>query len=109
MLLQIQDTAEIVRQAGEVKPGDYSGYTFAVVLLVVMLLVSLTALKKLWDENKILQTSAVTRAEKMTESLIMATNAQERAFDKVAEKLERQMERLDHQADLLKEIKTLKS
>jgi BarA-like signal transduction histidine kinase len=109
MLLQITDTAEIVRQAGDVKPGDYSGYTFAVVLLVVMLLLTLAALKKLWDENKILQTSAVTRAEKMTESLIMATNAQERAFDKVAEKLERQIERLDHQADLLKEIKTLKS
>jgi hypothetical protein len=102
MLLQIQDTAEIVRQAGEVKPGDYSGYTFAVVLLVVMLLVSLTALKKLWDENKILQTSAVTRAEDMTKSLIQATNAQERAFEKVAEKLE-------HQTELLKEIKALKA
>ena len=102
MLLQITDTAEIVKQAGDVKPGDYSGYTFAVVLLVVMLLLTLAALKKLWDENKILQTSAVTRAEDMTKSLIQATNAQERAFEKVADKLETPTE-------LLKEIKALKS
>ena len=102
MLLQIQDTAEIVRQAGEVKPGDYSGYTFAVVILTIMLAGTIAALRSLWKENKLLQTAAVTRAEDMTKSLITATNAQERAFDKVVEKLE-------HQTDLLKEIKAMKA
>jgi len=101
MTLQI-DPGTIMGEAGKVQPGDYSGYTFAVVLLVVILLVSLAAIKKLWDENKILQNSAVTRAEDMTKSLIQATNAQERAFEKVADKLETQTE-------LLKEIKALKS
>ena len=116
MLLQIQDTAEIVRQAGDVKPGDYSGYAFAVIVMTVVILGLLGAVKKLWDanktvqaENKTLQTAAVTRAEEMTKSLVMATNAQERAFDKVAEKLERQTERLDHQAEILREIKAMKS
>ena len=102
MLLQITDTAEIVRQAGDVRPGDYSGYTFAVVLLTVMLVMSIAALRSLWKENKLLQTAAVTRAEEMTKGLITATNAQERAFDKVAEKLE-------HQTELLKEIKASKA
>ena len=100
MLLQV-DSSNLIGAAGNVQPGDNSGYTFAVVILTATLLIVLTALKKLWDENKVLQDSAVERAEKMTESLITATNAQERAFNRVAE-------RLDDQAELLKEIKASK-
>lgn len=84
--------------ARNVTPNDDSGYSFAVLVLTVFLLGSIAAVRILWKENKLLQGAAVARAEKMTESLITATNAQERAFDKVAEKL-------DHQSELLKEIK----
>lgn len=105
MLLQTIDPGGLMDSARNVTPNDDSGYSFAVLILTFMLLLSLWALKKLHDEgkelqaeNKLLQGAAVTRAERMTEELITATNAQERAFDKVAEKL-------DHQLELLKEIK----
>lgn len=100
MLLQV-DSSNLIGAAGNVQPGDNSGYTFAVVVLTAMLLIMLTALKKLWDENKVLQGSSLKRAVDMTESLISATNAQEKAFNRVAE-------RLDDQAELLKEIKASK-
>jgi hypothetical protein len=101
MLLQI-DPAGLMDTAKNVTPNDGSGYSFAILVLTFILLISLWALKKLHEENKLLQTSAVTRAEDMTKNLILATNAQERAFEKVAEKLETQ-------TDLLKEIKASKA
>lgn len=102
LILQTIDPAGLIDSAKNVTPNDDSGYSFAVIVLTFILLISLWALKKLFDENTILQGAAVKRAEDMTRSLITATNAQEKAFDKVAEKLE-------YQTEILKEIKASKS
>lgn len=101
LILQTIDPAGLIDSAKNVTPNDGSGYSFAVVVLTFVFLLSLWTLRKLWDENKVLQGSSLKRAVDMTESLISATNAQEKAFNRVAE-------RLDDQAELLKEIKAYK-
>ena len=87
-LLQI-DPSTLIDSASKVQPGDYSGYTFAIVILTLMLAGSLLAIKKLYEENKSLQTAAVTRAESATKALIEALTEVKRHYEILNETLKR--------------------
>lgn len=97
-LLQI-DPSAIIDTASKVQPGDNSGYTFAIIVLSVMLVLSLYAVKSLYDKNTLLQTAAVTRTEAATKALVEALNAVKEQY----RELHRSQEAMN---EILKEIKS---
>lgn len=78
-LLQI-DPNGILNSAANVRPGDNSGYTFAIVVLTFVLLICLYALKSIYEKNNNLQNAAVARAETATTALVNAINAMEEQY-----------------------------
>ena len=98
ILLQINPNA-LTDAATKVQPGDYSGYTFAIVVLALVLVGSLYAIKNLYEKNTELQTAAVTRAEDTTKALISALN-------EVKEQYKEFTRSIEHTNEILKDIKS---
>ena len=71
----------ITDAATKVQPGDYSGYTFAIIVLALILVGSIYSIKTLYDKNTELQTAAVKRAEDTTKELTKALNEVEKQYN----------------------------
>ena len=87
-ILQI-NPGTLIDAAANVQPNDYSGYTFAIIVLSFVLIGSFYAIKKLYDKNNDLQTAAVKRAEDTTKALTNALNEVEKQYKEFSRSLER--------------------
>jgi hypothetical protein len=97
-LLQVNPNA-LADAASKVQPGDYSGYTFAIIVLSLVLGGSLYAIKNLYEKNTDLQTAAVARAEDTTKALISALNEVKDQYKEFTRSIE-------HTNEILKDIKS---
>jgi hypothetical protein len=74
----------LIDTAGQLNGGS-DGYTFAIVLLTVLLIVASIVIRSLYLQNKDLQNAAVLRVEGQTKALIEALHAVKENYGRLSE------------------------
>lgn len=82
----MNDASTIVEEASKLT-GESDGYTFAIIVMSVLLIIAAVVIRELYNENKDLQTKAVSRAESQTKALTEALNAVKENYRNVTELL----------------------